>query len=510
LYVRQYKKLHLNFHGFLNKNKESKMNFFKKLKIRTKLLIGFLSLIVFLVIVGLYSANQVNGFAASGVYVYENYTEALGDIALMIRDYSKLRMNYRDIRLLTEPEAIKKQQSDYTSLMQTLLKHNGKYALQINDEGDRKAFTQYDTELKTWERMVMEVFSAKQDPNVSADKVADLFAKGVVVGTKIAEETLQALADHKITDAKRICDENSVIADDTFIVLIAIVFVSIIIAVVLMVAIISNFGTLFRKIIDDVYTLNGESDKLSEVSDAAASGSVELQSQTQTAASSSEQVSANVTTVATAIEELAASIKEISLNTTSATALTKKSEDRANEASEVMGTLGKSSHEIGNIIKSITDIAEQTNLLALNATIEAARAGEMGKGFAVVANEVKELAKESAKATEDITKKIKAIQDGTENAIEVIKEIIDNAVKINEVTTTIASAVEEQSVTATEVNRNISEASVGVQSIVEVIGGITKATIDYAEEAEKIKAASAALNLLADDLNIQVKANFSA
>jgi methyl-accepting chemotaxis protein len=173
-----------------------------------------------------------------------------------------------------------------------------------------------------------------------------------------------------------------------------------------------------------------------------------------------------------------------------------------------MNRLGQSSLEIGNIVKSITDIAEQTNLLALNATIEAARAGELGKGFAVVANEVKDLAKESAKATEDITNKIRAIQDDTKNAIEVIKEIINNAAKINEVTTSIASAVEEQSVTANEVNRNISEATVGVGSIVEVITGIMQAVTEYAQQANKIKTASGTLKTSASGLDKEIKASF--
>jgi methyl-accepting chemotaxis protein len=125
---------------------------------------------------------------------------------------------------------------------------------------------------------------------------------------------------------------------------------------------IGNFGVLVKKVMTEVDSITRESEGLSAVSDVSASASVELQAQTQTAASSSEQVSANVSTVASSVEELSASIKEIAKNTTSATALTKHSEDRANEASKVMNRLGQSSLEIGNIVKSITDIAEQTNV----------------------------------------------------------------------------------------------------------------------------------------------------
>jgi methyl-accepting chemotaxis protein len=174
-----------------------------------------------------------------------------------------------------------------------------------------------------------------------------------------------------------------------------------------------------------------------------------------------------------------------------------------------MDRLGKSSLEIGNIVKSITDIAAQTNLLALNASIEAARAGEMGKGFAVVANEVKDLAKESARAADDITHKIKVIQDDTKNAIDVLGGIIDNITKINDVTTSIASAVEEQSVTTSEVHKNITEATTGVNSIVGGVVGITGAVAEYSQQSNKIKVSATTLKTLANDLNTEIKANFT-
>ena len=174
-----------------------------------------------------------------------------------------------------------------------------------------------------------------------------------------------------------------------------------------------------------------------------------------------------------------------------------------------MNRLGQSSQEIGNIVKSITDIAEQTNLLALNATIEAARAGEMGKGFAVVATEVKELAKQSSKATEDITHKIRAIQEDTKSAITVIEGIIDNIGKINEITTAIAAAVEEQSVTANEVNRNLGEATVGVNSVVQVITGMVEAVSDCSKQASRIKVSSESLQQLATDIDHEIKESFT-
>src|SRR5581483_7458380 len=137
----------------------------------------------------------------------------------------------------------------------------------------------------------------------------------------------------------------------------------------------------------------------------------------------------------------------------------------AEVTSGAISKLGDSSIEIGKVVKVITSIAEQTNLLALNATIEAARAGEAGKGFAVVANEVKELANETARATEDISRKIDAIQTDTQTAVISIQEITDVIAKINDIQTTIASAVEEQAATTNEIGRNVSEAAKGTTEI---------------------------------------------
>jgi methyl-accepting chemotaxis protein len=254
--------------------------------------------------------------------------------------------------------------------------------------------------------------------------------------------------------------------------------------------------------------LTGSSNSLLKISEQLASYSTELSSQTSSSAASSEQVSSNVSTVSSSAEEMAASIKEIAKNTALAANLAKESQENASAASEVMNKLGESSQEIGNIVKTITSIAEQTNLLALNATIEAARAGESGKGFAVVANEVKELAKESAKATEDITNRIKTVQEETTRAIGVIDGIIGNIKKINDVSNTIASAVEEQSVTTSEVNRNLNEASKGVSSIVEVNTGISSSVSEYSKMASNLKTSATSLQETAKNLEKMLKNSY--
>ncbi|MEV6349977.1 methyl-accepting chemotaxis protein [Actinoplanes sp. NPDC051851] len=181
--------------------------------------------------------------------------------------------------------------------------------------------------------------------------------------------------------------------------------------------------------------------------------------QAASVAESAATMSFNIQTVAAGAEEMGASIREISESATQAAQVASRAVNVTATTSSVMAKLGDSSAEIGNVIKTITAIAEQTNLLALNATIEAARAGDQGKGFAVVASEVKDLAQETARATDDIGARVAAIQSDTAGAVAAIQEISEIIGRINEFQTTIASAVEEQTVTTNEMSRNVSEAA---------------------------------------------------
>ncbi|MCA1983187.1 methyl-accepting chemotaxis protein [Nocardioides nematodiphilus] len=179
----------------------------------------------------------------------------------------------------------------------------------------------------------------------------------------------------------------------------------------------------------------------------------------------SEQVSANIASVASAAEEMSASISEIARNATSASTVAAQAVTVAGSARTTIDSLGTSSAEIGQVVALITSIAQQTNLLALNATIEAARAGEMGKGFAVVANEVKELAAETAKATQEISQKIESIQGDAASAVEAITEVGEVIDRINEIQTSIAAAVEQQTATTNDISRSVTEAAAGSHGI---------------------------------------------
>ncbi len=209
------------------------------------------------------------------------------------------------------------------------------------------------------------------------------------------------------------------------------------------------------------------------------------------ASGAAEQVSTNAQALATAVEEFNSSIKEISGNTSRAASVASEAVAAANRTNGTITKLGESSAEIGNVIKVINSIAEQTNLLALNATIEAARAGEAGKGFAVVANEVKELAKQTSEATEDIIRKIAMIQDDTQQAVQAISQVTGIIRQINESQNAIASAVEEQSAMTGEISRNISEVAAGSGEIARNISLVAEAAQSTSQGTENtLRAAS--------------------
>jgi len=222
-------------------------------------------------------------------------------------------------------------------------------------------------------------------------------------------------------------------------------------------------------------SVGGSSDRLNAAATQIMSGARHTSSQTGVVTAAANDVSSNVATMAAGAEEMTASIREISNNTVDAARVGEQTLAAARSTHELVGRLGESSKQIGDVVKVITAIAEQTNLLALNATIEAARAGESGKGFAVVANEVKDLAQETARATEDIAAKVASIQGDTSAAVEAIDEIVEIIGRLNEYQTTIASAVEEQTATTSEMTRNITQAATGSERIAANIGEISDA-----------------------------------
>ena len=221
-------------------------------------------------------------------------------------------------------------------------------------------------------------------------------------------------------------------------------------------------------------TLDERSSQLRGVADSIRATAEDVAARAGSASTAGEQVSGNVQAIAAAVDELSASVREIAVNAGEASTVASAAVGKAEATNVVIGELGASSAEIGKVIDVITSIAEQTNLLALNATIEAARAGEAGKGFAVVAGEVKELAKETAEATEEIAGRVSRIQAETEGAVGAIAEITEIIGRISDLQTTIASAVEEQDVTTDDIARNLQEVVRGSSQIAESVSEVAR------------------------------------
>jgi methyl-accepting chemotaxis protein len=251
-------------------------------------------------------------------------------------------------------------------------------------------------------------------------------------------------------------------------------------------------------------TLTASATKLNGTAQSMSATSEQTSRQATAVAAASEEASTNVQTVASAAEELSSSITEISRQVAQSTKITKQAVDEADKTNQSVQGLAQAAQKIGDVVKLINDIAGQTNLLALNATIEAARAGEAGKGFAVVASEVKNLANQTAKATEEIAAQIGAIQEATKGAVAAIQGIAKTIGEVSEIATGIASAVEEQGAATQEIARNVQQAAAGTNEVSQNITGVTQAAGETGTAATQVLSAAGELSKQSDLLRGEV------
>jgi methyl-accepting chemotaxis protein len=251
---------------------------------------------------------------------------------------------------------------------------------------------------------------------------------------------------------------------------------------------------------DSAASLAAASTQIGGLSARIADSALESSEQAHVVSGAADEVSRNVQTVSAGAQEMGASIRQIAHNANEAATVAGQAVDAVRTTTDTITRLGESSRMIGDVVKVITSIAEQTNLLALNATIEAARAGEAGRGFAVVANEVKDLSQETARATEDISRRVEAIQADTAGAVAAIEGVSQVIAQINDYQTTIATAVEEQTATTGEMDRNVAEAAAGSGQIAANIGSVAEAARTTTESVGESQRATQELSHISGQL----------
>jgi methyl-accepting chemotaxis protein len=520
------------------------MKLFSNMKIGKKLLLGFGAVEVLLLILGVFAITQIAKVNASTMDIETNWLPSVAVLGEMRFTLASVRRFELAQLLHTDKNDIEADEANVTKEMESLGKEEKTYEPLISSPEERQLYDAYRAERDKYFEIQKRVLPLSRDnKKIEARDLA--FSTGRAT-FNAASETLQkdsALNNKGAQDAT--ATSAAVYASSRYWViglLVAAILIGFALATAISrslsasatamlstieqlaannlsiedvevrsndeigkaVAALNNMKNNLRSVVQSMSTnaqqVASASEEFSATSQQITANSEETSAQANLVSAATEEVNRNLQTVATSTEEMSATVSEIAKNASEAAKVAGEALRTSVETNATITKLGESSAEIGQVIKVITSIAQQTNLLALNATIEAARAGEAGKGFAVVANEVKELAKQTAKATEDISQRIAAIQADTKGAVQAIGKISEIIGRVNDISATIATAVEEQSATTSEMSRNVSEAAKGSGEVAKNITGVASAAQSTSSGATESQKAAQSLAQMSTEL----------
>ncbi len=517
------------------------------MRIRVKLQGGFAAMSALAMLVGGLGLYNIRELKEADILLFEGYTVPLSTVGVMIKSFEGFRVNIRDAILADDPGQIEAALQKIDEEDRHFGRLLDEYEPSITDPRDRAAFKEVQEAYQAYGPQLQKVADASR---TQPDEVASSMLKEELgpAGLRLAE-ALDDLAKLNIDLAREVSEGNQDRAS-TVVMVFAFVLVFVVCAgigigwtlsakisrqlasvgEVLRSAAKGDLTVRMRNMTPDeigemggelnttleainkalssvggqVQQLNAASGSLNSLSLGMSSAAEETSSQATTVSAAAEEVSATMQSVASGMEEMGATVSDIAKNAQEAARVAAGAVHTARETQATVAQMADSSAQIEQVLKVITAIADQTNLLALNATIEAARAGDAGKGFAVVANEVKELAKQTAHATEEIASKIEAIRGTTRLAGTSIGQITSVMDLIHEYQNSIAAAVQEQSATTSEIGRNVQQVAQAVSSITVNIAGGAEAAQEGSRGAYETRSASTDLAELAKALQGQV------